>query len=302
MDRRRALITGGTGSLGFHAAQAILADDRWEAVITGRRDTAVREAAERLGDRATGARLDLGSLADVRAFARSLPPLDALICNAGLHTITGLRRTADGIEETFAVNHLAHFLLVREALPNLRPGCRVVFVSSGIHDPARHTDFPPPRSATAAQLAHPSEDGEDPFLAGRRRYTESKLCNVLAAYEFARRTPPETATFNVFDPAEMPGTGIAREYRGVRGLMWHRVLPVLAAVPGTGFRTPKRSGADLARLVLDPELAATTGKYFDGVHERRSSEDSYDREKAADLWETSEALTAEFDAGDQDLD
>lgn len=295
--RRTALITGGTGSLGFHAAQAILADRDWDVVITGRAAGRVAEAAGRLGSRAIGCPLDLGSLAAVRRVARELPPLHAVVCNAGVHTISGTEFTPDGIEQTFGVNHLAHFLLVREVLPTMAAPGRVVFVSSGTHDPAKRTGFPAPAYTTARALAFPDGASADgPFRAGRLSYNTSKLCNVLAAYEFARRLSPEVATFNVFDPGEMPGTGIARDYRGPRAFAWRYVLPTLAALSVGDFRTPKVSGAALARLILDPALAGTSGAYFSGVRERRSSVESYDTRKAADLWETSVALTAECTA------
>src|SRR5690606_23002830 len=193
-SRRTALILGGTGSLGFHAARAILAQDGWDAVITGRRRVA--EAAECLGGHASGLRLDLGSLEEVRSFARALPPLDAIVCAAGLMRVSGTRFTDDGVEETFGVNHLAHFLLVREALPLMRPGSRVVFVSGAAHDPARRTGFPSPDFAAASELAHPdAERAERRVRAGLRRYAASKLCMVMTAYEFARRIPPIAVTF-----------------------------------------------------------------------------------------------------------
>jgi NAD(P)-dependent dehydrogenase (short-subunit alcohol dehydrogenase family) len=286
--RRTALITGGTGSLGFHAAQAILTDGDWDVIITGR--AAVADAAARLGDRAAGVHLDLGSLGEVRRFAEGLPPLDAVICNAGLMAVSGMTFTKDGIEETFGVNHLAHFLLVREVLPNMPAPGRVVFVSSATHDPAQRTGFPAPRYATARRLAHPTGDAEHPMRAGRRRYAASKLCNVLAAYEFARRVPAQTATFNAFDPGQMPGTGIARDHHGIRAFAWHHVMPALTLIPGINRHTPMRSGAALARLVLDPRSADSTGAYFNGEREIRSSTESYDTRNAADLWETSLTL------------
>lgn len=290
-SRRTALIIGGTGSLGFHAARAILAQDGWDAVITGRRRVA--EAAECLGGHASGLRLDLGSLEEVRSFARALPPLDAIVCAAGLMRVSGTRFTDDGVEETFGVNHLAHFLLVREALPLMRPGSRVVFVSGAAHDPARRTGFPSPDFAAASELAHPdAERAERRVRAGLRRYAASKLCMVMTAYEFARRIPPIAVTFNAFDPGRMPGTGLGRDLRGFSGLMWHRVMPALNSVPGAGRRTPERSAAALARLVCDPRFAGATGKYYSGERETRSSAASYDAAKTADLWETSAALAA----------
>jgi NAD(P)-dependent dehydrogenase (short-subunit alcohol dehydrogenase family) len=288
-SRRTALITGGTGSLGFRTAQAILARDGWGTVITGR--GRVDETAERLGEHASGRRLDLGSLEAVRAFAHALPPLDAIVCNAGLMRVSGTRFTDDGIEATFGVNHLAHFLLVREALPLMRPGSRVVFVSGAAHDPARRTGLPHPDFDAASELAHPDGGRAGRRVrAGLRRYAASKLCMVMTAYEFARRIPPGAVTFNVFDPGRMPGTGLGRDLRGFSGLMWRRVMPALNSVPGAGRRTPERSAAALARLVCDPYFAGATGRHYRGERETRSSAASYDAAKTADLWETSTAL------------
>jgi hypothetical protein len=155
------------------------------------------------------------------------------------------------------------------------------------------TGFPAPRYTTARQLAHPSDPvDEHPMRAGRRRYAASKLCNILAAYEFARRIPAQVATFNAFDPGQMPGTGLARDHPGIFRFAWRRVMPALTVIPGINRHTPTQSGAALARLVLDPQLADTTGKYFNLEREVRSSVESYDTRNAADLWETSIALTA----------
>jgi NAD(P)-dependent dehydrogenase (short-subunit alcohol dehydrogenase family) len=285
--KRTALITGGTGSLGFQAAKALVAGG-WDVMITGRE--AVADAAERLGNGAVGLPLDLGSLEQVRRFAREVPVPHAVVCNAGVQNVSGTVLTEDGIEQTFGVNHLAHFLLVRELLPRMAPGARVVLVASDTHDPTKHTGMPAPAYTDARSLAYPTE--ETGSTVGRRRYTTAKLCNVLATYEFARRIPADTATFTAFDPGLMPGTGLARDYRGLQAFAWRYLLPALTIVPGLNIHTPRRSGEALARLVLDPETAGTTGAYFSGRREIRSSKDSYDLAKAADLWDTSVELTA----------
>ncbi|RJQ74438.1 SDR family NAD(P)-dependent oxidoreductase [Pseudonocardiaceae bacterium YIM PH 21723] len=288
---KTALITGGTGSLGFRTAEAILADDDWQVVITGRQRQAVEQAAGRLGPRATGLPLDLGSLDEVRRFAHEAPVPDALVCNAGVSMAGDITWTADGIEQTFGVNHLAHFVLVNELLPRMPAQSRVVLVASDTHDPTKPTGMPAPAYTDAYSLAHPASTEEPgPAAAGRRRYTTSKLCNVLMAYELARRTSPEVATVNAFDPGLMPGTGLARDLKGVQAFAWRYLLPALTVVPGINAHTPRQSAAALARLVLDPELAGTTGRYFSGRKEIRSSVESYDRAKATDLWETSVVL------------
>jgi len=298
-DQRTVLITGGTGSLGYRAAEAILDTDAdMRVVITGRGAERVLAAARRLGDRAVGLPLDLSSLAQVRSFAQqfgthSLPPLHAIICNAGVQIVSGTVLTVDGIEQTFAVNHLAHVALVRELLPDMGSPGRIIFVASDTHDPKKPTGMPDPRYTTAWDLAHPDDTDETstPGAIGRRRYTTSKLCNVLTAYELARRLDPERRiTINTFDPGLMPGTGLGRDYPGLQGMAWRYLLPALTVVPGINVHTPRRSGQALARLALDPELNAVSGKYFSGRRQIRSSVDSYDAAKAADLWTTSVAL------------
>src|SRR5262249_3303476 len=149
----------------------------------------------------------------VRAFTddvrdASLPPLHAVVCNAGLQVVSGIERTADGVETTFGVNHLGHFALVQGLLDVLARPARIVVVSSGTHDPTKPRGMPPPRYPSAAALAHPAESAD---VDGRRRYTTSKLCNVLYAYELDRRLGDDV-TVNAFDPGLMPGSGLARDY------------------------------------------------------------------------------------------
>lgn len=295
------LITGGTGSLGYRTAK-VLAQKNWSVLITGRSAAATAEAAQELA-RATGSKtlglpLDLTSLDDVRRFAadvadRELSPLRAIVCNAGTQIVSGDNRTPDGMETTFVVNHLAQFLLVHLLLPAMTAPGRIVFVASDTHDPAHHTGMPAPRYTDARSLAFAGHTDDPPSLAGRRRYTTSKLCNVLTAYEFGRRLAERDTriTVNAFDPGLMPGTGLARDYSGSQAFAWRYLLPALVLVPGVNAHTPGQSARALARLVDDPGLESTTGKYFSGKHDVRSSADSYDRAKAADLWETSMELS-----------
>src|SRR5205807_7305075 len=101
--------------------------------------------------------------------------------------------------------------------------------------------------------------------AGRRAYTTSKLCNVMFAYELSRRLRAHgrgTITVNAFDPGLMPGTGLARDYGPAQRFIWNYALPALRFIPGVN--SANRSGRDLARLVLDPELESVSGKYFVG--------------------------------------
>ncbi|MPZ54880.1 MAG: hypothetical protein GEU79_19505 [Acidimicrobiia bacterium] len=107
-------------------------------------------------------------------------PVDALVLNAGmvLPDVTG--RTVDGFETTFAVNHLAHYLLLRLLLTALADQAIVVLTTSGTHDPANNAVLAPPRHADAELLAHPDRDTRVP-KAGEHAYTASRLCTVLTA-------------------------------------------------------------------------------------------------------------------------
>jgi len=125
-----------------------------------------------------------------------------------------------------------------------------------------------------------------------RRYSTSKLCDVLYAYELARRlqiegysTPEHPITVNAFDPGMTPGTELSRDYGALMRFGWNVLLPLMP-----GLKSKETSGKELARLVLDPELENITGKYFAGMEERASSEESYDQKKAAQLWEGSAQL------------
>lgn len=253
-------------------------------------------------------RLDLASLSSVRGFAEEfaaredLPPLRAVILNAGLQVVSGTTYTEDGFETTFGVNHLGHFLLVNLLLREMSAPARVVYVSSGTHDPKQRSGMPEPRYRSLAALVHPdehpdpAEEGEGPGTVGRRRYTTSKLFNVYATYELDRHlraeglsTTAAPITVNAFDPGLMPGSGLARDYGRLQRFVWKTIMPVLTLLL-RNVNTTAKSGEALARLVLDPKLEGVSGRYFEGEKEIRSSELSYDRGNAAELWEMSTGL------------
>ena len=291
---RTAIITGANAGLGLECARAILANDpSWHVVLAVRDPARGAQAVERIGhaDRCTVLEMDLASLTSVRAFVDSfrstaLPPLHAIVCNAGVQVVSGTERTADGVEMTFGVNHLGHFALVQGLLDDVARPARIVVVSSGTHDPAKHTGMPSPNYTSADALALGS-DSDD----GRVRYTTSKLCNVFFTYELDRRLGGGAGgvTVTAFDPGLMPGSGLARDYPPIQRLAWRYVFPLLRVLPNVN--STRSSGARLAALVTDPRFHGVTGAYFEGKRPIRSSADSYDREKARDLWETSEQLT-----------
>jgi light-dependent protochlorophyllide reductase len=291
------LITGGSSGLGQRAAAELAADRDWHVVVTGRDPQRTSAAAAAAG--AEPQLLDLGALEDIRRFAGEFgrgerPPLRALICNAGIQHVSRPEPvlTIDGYEETFAVNHLGHFLLVALLLDQLTPPARVVVVSSGTHNSEQRTGMPSPRYTTAAELARADPGwaaGDPPGVAGRRRYSTSKLCNLLFTYEAGRRWGARGITFNAFDPGLMPGTGLARDYPAYQRLLWRFLMPVLT-LASAQINTPRQSGRALARLVTDPALEGVSGRYLLGTKEVSSSGESHDAAKAGDLWQTSVEL------------
>ncbi|WP_328411649.1 SDR family NAD(P)-dependent oxidoreductase [Nocardia sp. NBC_00403] len=294
MSDRTVVITGGTSGLGHECARTLAANPRWTVVITGRDADRTHASATAIGAR--GAALDLGSLASVARFAAelraaALPPLHALICNAGLQ-FTRRTYTEDGVEATFGVNHLGHLALVRALLDELTPPGRIVFVSSGTHDPDQLTGMPDPLIASARELAYPSVPTESARRDGRRRYSTSKLANLQTAYELARRLGPRGITVNAFDPGLMPGTGLARDAGKIGQLLWRTAARALVALPGV--HTPATSGADLAWLAADPAVADATGRYFVGRAERPSSKVSYDLDLQHALYDDSIELLDEL--------
>ncbi len=317
---RTALITGGNTGLGYACARTLVTgaagDTPWSVVLACRDPARAREAVERLRQEAKAAgssarveamRLDLASFGSVREFAGELarrldtgelPALHALVCNAGVQSAGEAAFTADGFERTFGVNHLGHFLLVNLLLPRLTPPARVAVVASGTHDPAQKTGMPAPAWNEPAALARgelgPTAAQDSGMKVGQRRYTTSKLANVLFSHELARRLPAGV-TVNAFDPGLMPGTGLAREAAAPLRFLWHHVLPrmipLLRRVLSPNVHPPAESGAALARLVSDPALAAVSGRYFEGTREIASSAESYDEARTRQLWQASLVLT-----------
>jgi len=312
---RTVVITGGNTGLGLACAKAILAPPHgapWHVILacrdSGRAEAAVAQLTDVSGaaGQVEAMSLDLGSLASVRAFADKLsrrlaagtmPSLRAIVCNAGVNPGTKKTTTVDGFESTFGVNHLGHFLLVNELLPSLQPPARVLVVASGVHDPAQKTGVPPPAWNSATALARgdlgAAAAGDKPFVSGQRRYSTSKLANIYFTHALARRLPTGV-TANAFDPGLMPETGLMREapapFRFVLTHVLPRAIPLLRLYT-PNVHTANESGDALARLVTDPDLSATSGRYFEGHREIRSSEESYSDERAEELWNASAALT-----------
>lgn len=297
------IVTGGHTGIGGTCTRHLVAAGRHVVVASRDLARARRELGE-LAERVELRPLDLDSLAAVRDFTDLLaassadrPPLTAVVCNAGIQIVGPPERSADGFERTYAVNHLAHFLLVRRLLPQLVAPARIVMLGSGTHDPAQKTGIAPPRYRGGRRLAEPDAETlarEGALRTGHRAYSTSKLCNIMFAYALDERlrAAGSTTTVNAYDPGLVPGTGLARQYGAAARFLFTRVAPALVPVMKPFFhaQTLDDAGRNLARMVTEPSLATVSGTYIAGTKPIRSSEESYDRARWRDLWDGSEHL------------
>jgi NAD(P)-dependent dehydrogenase (short-subunit alcohol dehydrogenase family) len=304
------LITGGHGGIGLECSRHLAAHYRADLLLAGRSldrmAPVARELARTHGVKVDTLELDTSSLASVRAAAATcrawlaagtIAPLQAIICNAGVR-IQGHTYSVDGYEETFATNHLGHFLLVELLIDRLIARGRVVYTASGTHDPLTMDGrlVGPPVEPDAMMLAHDGTDGRKPTPAGKR-YSTSKLCNILTTYETHRRLRRSGSAIGAiaFDPGSTTGTGFLRAMPApARWLSTTALFNRLQRHLGITMGSLEFSGASLARLAADPAYAGSSGKYFqsdDGqLIETRSSAASYDEGRALKLWNDSAAL------------
>ena len=286
MDGKTCLITGGSDGIGYAAARE-LARTGATVIVAGRNPDKTAAAAARIiedtGNHSVRYLLaDLSSQAEVRRLAaqvnEALPRLDVLINNAGA-VFLSRRRSVDGIEMTFALNHLGPFLLTTLLLDLLRSSspARIVNVSSGAHFSAR--DF------RLEDLPNLESSG------GYRAYARSKLCNILFTYELARRLEGSGLTVNALHP-RLVRTNIARN-NGLLG----RVVNLLI---GAGGVNATKGARTMIHLATSPDVEGLTGRYYVDSRAVPSSALSYDAGLAAGLWELSERLTNPVDEAEGD--
>jgi NAD(P)-dependent dehydrogenase (short-subunit alcohol dehydrogenase family) len=306
------LITGGHGGIGLECSKHLAAHYRTNLLLAGRSlervEPVARELAKTYGVAVNTPTLDTSSLASVRTAAAkcrvllddgTVDSLQAIVCNAGVRLGGRVTYSADGYEETFATNCLGHFLLVELLVDRLDSHGRIVYTASGTHDP----DTVDGRMVGAAAepdaiaLANDGKDGKKPLPSGVR-YSSSKLCNILYAYELHRRLRRSGSAVAAlaFDPGSTPSTGFLRSMpKPVQWLSKSALMPWIMRRIGVTIGSPEFSGAGLARVALDSAYADGSGKYFqsnDGqLIETRSSRMSYDEQRARKLWNDSKKLT-----------
>ena len=294
--RRIVVMTGATAGLGAHALQLLAVQPGVQIIIGAR-------GSERTVPRGVEViPLDLASLASVRDFAEAVirrlggARIGSLVLNAGMQTSSNEKRSAEGYELTFAVNHLAHYLLARLLLPHMSDGGRMVITTSETHDPAVSPIAP--RTLEPQVLARPSKSG---FGSGIRAYAASKLCNLLTAQSFAVLGEAKACRFTVvaFSPGLTGGTALGRDSsfvaRSVVTFLMHTVFRVIGLFrPEYVIGTPERSGEMLAEVALGTITPPHGRIYLSLVKGKPTfpepSKTARSRQAQAQLWSESAAM------------
>ena len=277
MRGKTVVVTGATNGIGYVTARELAAQGA-RVILVARDPRKGARAAARIEEAAGGGAVefacaDLSSQAEIRRLAAEIADahdrIDVLINNAG--AIFARRRlSADGVEMTFALNHLGYFLLTQLLLDRLRaaPRARIVNVSSTAHRraPLDFEDLQCERSYRA-QIA----------------YGRSKLANLSFTYELARRLDGSPVTVNALHP------GFVRTGMGNGNGIPFRVAVRLYQRLGGAIDV--EAGADTSIFLASaPEVEAVSGRYFVERREVASSDSSYDEDAARRLWEISMAM------------
>jgi retinol dehydrogenase 14 len=276
MAGKTVLITGGTGGIGKATALGLAALGARVAITgrdLGRAEAAAADIRSTTGNPnvdAFGA--DLSSQIEVRRLAAEAlevyPRLDVLINNVGGFWATR-HVTADGLEHTFAVNHLAAYLLTNLLLDRLKASApaRVVTVASN--------------AQSLGKIDFEDLQGERRY-SGQTAYNQSKLADVMFTYELARRLKGTGVTATVLHP------GVVRSGFGAEdpSLVFRLLVPFWRPF----MKTPHDGAATSIYLASSPEVAGVTGMYFAGSRPQTSNKTSYDEVAAARLWHVNAGL------------
>jgi retinol dehydrogenase-12 len=280
MSDLTCVVTGGTGGIGAAVATA-LAQRGARVVLVGRDPLRSDAAAERIRQRVPRADVDvliadLSLLGEVRALAAEItqryPRLKVLILNAG---VARPRRelTAEGFEVDLATNHLAPYLLAKLLSDHLAGNAPARIVSTG--------------SAAHAQIRTIDLDRVGTEFGQARTYATSKLLNLLAMTELDRRLGGSGVTVNTADPG-LVHTGLGRDTTGALKLLVRLARPIQ--------KSPERGAAPIIRLATDPELADTSGAYFNAKGPAAPSPTACDPALAHQVWTWTENLLAQSPA------
>ena len=274
---RIAVVTGATSGIGRVTAER-LAKQGWTVLCVGRSAQRGHDAVNAIRQ-ATGNRhvdflqADLSSIVATKAIGAMIrdrhPRVDLLINNAGA-LFSRRRRSVDGLEMTFALNHLGYFVLTSVLLDALKaaPAARIVNVASGAH-----------RGATLDFDDLQMERGR---YRGWVAYQRSKLANILFTRELARRLGAGPPIANVLHPGF-----VASRFGSDNGPLWRLVFRTAQRIAAI---SSEQAAEGLLHLALAPALATTTGAYFDRTVPATPSPAALDDRSAHRLWSASADL------------
>jgi len=272
MKDKTCMVTGATNGIGLVTAKKLA---RMGAAVTvvSRSPERCQATAERIrlengNPQVDFIAADLSSLGEIRRVAQEFMTehsrLDVLVNNAGGFFMRRCE-TIDGIELTFAINHLNYFLLTRLLLETIKASApaRIINVSSDAHRGA---------SLNFNDLQNKRR------YAGFRVYSQSKLMNVLFTYELDRRLQGSGVTANALHPGFV-ATGFAKN----NGALFRLFMPLAQL----GALSPEEGARTSIYLASSPEVDGVSGRYFTKEKAVASSPESYDEQSARRLWEIS---------------
>ncbi len=274
-DAKICVLTGATSGIG-RAAAFQLAGISAQLILLSRNASKGREVAAKINsslglEKVLFIQTDLSRLSEVRDAANQIkkrcPRIDILINNAGAR-FNDFNKNDDGIELTFATNHLGHFLLTRLLADHLEKsaGARIITVASDVHR-GYSADFDYIKCAGAYDR--------------KAAYGRSKLANILFTYELARRLAGTRTTANALHPG-----GVATCLGKNNGMIsWLKHIAYYTMKRRLIF--PAKAAEAITYLALSDEVQGVTGKYFYNNKQIQSSDMSYDKEAAQMLWDLS---------------
>jgi NAD(P)-dependent dehydrogenase (short-subunit alcohol dehydrogenase family) len=284
LDGKLCVVTGATAGIGYFTAREI-ARGGATVIVVGRNQgkciSVVGNIRMESGNPSVDyLQADLSSQAQIRALANKFfekhDHLDVLVNNAGGFF---MRRASsvDGIERTFALNHLAYFMLTLLLLDALKssPRGRIINVASGSHL-HQHLDF------TDLQLTK--------FYNPVKAYGRSKLANILFTYELSRRLKVTQVTANALTP------GIVATDMWTLGMHW--LAPLVNTVGKYMAKSPLEGAQTCVYLATSPELEGVTGKYYANLKPIQSDPYTYDLDAAQQLWQHSLGLVGMAESND----
>lgn len=273
MQGKTVIVTGATSGIGEVAAIR-LAEQGARIVFTARdkaRAEGTMAALRKANPQASHAvhMADLSRLSEMKRVGAELarePQIDVLVNNAGA-LFNRRQETGDGLEMTFALNHMAYFVITNLLLGHLKPGARIVTVASNAHRGAK-LDF------------------DD--LQNRRNYvgfpvySKSKLCNILFNRELARRIAGSGVTANALHPGF-----VATRFGDDSGGIMRTVLKVAKPI---GAISPEEGAKTIIYLASSPQVEGVSGEYFYECKPTTPTAEARNDDDARRLWEISEGI------------